>query len=161
MDWYSLDLSSMVISKRKDDVMAGYLSRGPHFMRIVAAALICCLAGVAFCTTGFGAPAPEAAKLTTPEKQELVRKAVAAYERGQWPSAQKSLEQAQTAFPENYAVPYYLGLIYLKQGRRSDAIAQWQRYITMDPNSENALKIRKNLTLLLRQEAVVRRHMPS
>jgi TolB-like protein/outer membrane protein assembly factor BamD (BamD/ComL family) len=122
-------------------------------MRIVAAALICCLAGVAFCTTGFGAPAPEAAKLTTPEKQELVRKAVASYERGQWPSAQKSLEQAQTAFPENYAVPYYLGLIYLKQGRRSDAIAQWQRYITMDPNSENALKIRKNLTLLLRQEA--------
>jgi len=122
-------------------------------MRIVAAALICCLAGFAFCTTGFSAPAPEAATLTTQEKQELVRKAVASYERGQWPSAQTALEKAQTAFPENYAVPYYLGLIYLKQGRRSDAIAQWQRYITMDPNSENALKIRKNLTLLLRQEA--------
>jgi tetratricopeptide (TPR) repeat protein len=133
--------------------MAGFLIQRPHLLRVAIAALISCLAGFACCTTSFGAPAPEAAKLSTPEKQELVRKAVASYERGQWPSAQAALEQAQTVFPENYAVPYYLGLIYLKQGRRSEAIVQWQRYITMDPNSENALKIRKNLTLLLRQEA--------
>ena len=135
--------------------MAGFLSRWPHFMRIIGAALICCLAGVAYCTTAFGAPAPEADKLSTREKQEMVRKAVADYERGQWPSAQKALEQARTVFPENYAVPYYLGTIYLEQGRRAEAITQWQQYIAMDPNSENALKIRKNLTLLLRQEARV------
>jgi tetratricopeptide (TPR) repeat protein len=145
----------MVTSKRKDDVMAGFLSPRPHFPRVVVATLICCLAGFVFCTPGFSAPtpAPEAADLSHQEKQELVRSAVAAYERGQLPEAQKELEQARTVFPENYAVPYYLGLLYLQQGRRSEAIAQWQQYVAMDPKSENALKIRKDLTLLLRQEA--------
>jgi tetratricopeptide (TPR) repeat protein len=145
----------MVTSKRKDNVMARFLSRKPHLPRVAAAALICCLAGFAYCTTGFSAPAPtpEAAELSTQEKQELVNRAVAAYERGQWPTAQRELEQARTVFPDNYAIPYYLGLIYLEQGRRSEAIVQWQRYVAMDPKSENALKIRKNLTLLLRQEA--------
>jgi len=135
--------------------MARFLTRKPHLLRVVVAVLICCLAGVTFCATGFSAPAPapEAANLTTQQKQELVRQAVAAYERGDQTKAQQSLERAKTVFPENYAVPYYLGLIYLQQGRRSDAIAQWQQYIAMDPNSENAVKIRKNLTLLLRQEA--------
>jgi tetratricopeptide (TPR) repeat protein len=145
----------MVTSRRKDDVMARFLTRKPHLLRVVVAVLICCLAGATFCATGFSAPAPapEAANLTTQQKQELVRQAVAAYERGDQTKAQQSLERAKTVFPENYAVPYYLGLIYLQQGRRSDAIAQWQQYIAMDPNSENAVKIRKNLTLLLRQEA--------
>jgi TolB-like protein/outer membrane protein assembly factor BamD (BamD/ComL family) len=145
----------MVTNKRKDDVMARFLNRRPHLLRVAAAALICCLAGFAYCATGFSAPAPtpEAANLSTQEKQELVNRAVAAYERGQWPSAQRDLERARTVFPENYAIPYYLGLIYLEQGRRSEAIVQWQRYVAMDPKSENALKIRKNLTLLLRQEA--------
>jgi tetratricopeptide (TPR) repeat protein len=154
-EWRDLHLFQMVFSKRKDDVMAGFLSQRPRFKRVVAAALICCLAGFAYCATGFGATAaePQATELSTQEKQDMVGRAVAAYERGLWPSAQKDLEQAQTVYPENYAVPYYLGLIYLEQGRRSEAIAQWQRYVSMDPDSENALKIRKNLTLLLRQEA--------
>jgi tetratricopeptide (TPR) repeat protein len=145
----------MVTNKRKDDVMAGLQSWRPHPLRVVATALICCAVGFAYCATVFSAPAPapEATELSTQEKQELVGQAVAAYERGQWPTAQRKLEQARTVFPENYAVPYYLGLIYLEQGRRSDAIAQWQRYVAMDPKSENALKICKNLTLLLRQEA--------
>jgi tetratricopeptide (TPR) repeat protein len=135
--------------------MAGFLSLRPRLVQVVAAELICCLVGFACCATGFGAtaPAPEAAELSIQEKQDLVRRAVAACEHGNWPNAQKDLEQAQTVFPENYAVPYYLGSIYLKQGRRSEAIVQWQRYIALDPNSENALKIRKNLTLLLREEA--------
>jgi TolB-like protein/Tfp pilus assembly protein PilF len=145
----------MVTNKRKDDVMAGFLSRKPHLLRVAVAALICCLAGFAYCSTGFSAPAPapEAAELSKQEKQELVRGAVTAYERGQVSTAQRDLERARTDFPENYAAPYYLGLIYLEQGRRSEAIVQWQQYIAMDPKSENALKIRKNLTLLLRQEA--------
>jgi tetratricopeptide (TPR) repeat protein len=135
--------------------MAGLLSLKPRLFRVVAAAVICFLAGFACCATGYGAtaPAPEAAGLSMKEKQALVRRAVAACERGQWSGARKDLERARTVFPENYAVPYYLGMIYLKQGRRSEAIAQWQQYVAMDPNSENALKIRKHLTLLLRQEA--------
>jgi tetratricopeptide (TPR) repeat protein len=135
--------------------MAGFLSPRPHLPRVVMAALICCLASFVFSAPGFSAasPTPEAANLSNQEKQDLVRGAVAAYERGRLPDAQKDLERARTVFPENYAVPYYLGLIYLQQGRRSEAIAQWQQYIAMDPKSENALRIRKNLTLLLRQEA--------
>jgi len=38
-----------------------------------------------------------------------------------------------------------LHLLRIVQGRRSDAIAQWQQYIAMDPNSENAVKIRWGL----------------
>ena len=133
--------------------MAGILSRRLPLLRIVVAALSCCLVGSALCATSFGAPAPEAAKLSNQEKQEMVRQAVTSYEQGRLTLAQRDLEQAQTVFPENYAVPYYLGAIYLEKGRRADAIAQWQRYIAMDPKSENALKIRKNLTLLLREEA--------
>jgi tetratricopeptide (TPR) repeat protein len=133
--------------------MAGILSRRLPLLRIVVAALSCCLVGSALCATSFGAPAPEAAKLSNQEKQEMVRQAITSYEQGRLSLAQRDLEQAQTAFPENYAVPYYLGAIYLEKGRRADAIAQWQRYVAMDPNSENALKIRKNLSLLLREEA--------
>ncbi len=133
--------------------MAGFPR--PHLFKVVVTALICCLAGFAFCARGYSAPAPtqEAINLSAPEKQELVRQAVAYYEQGEHDKAQKGLEQARTVFPENYAVPYYLGLIYLEQGQRSEAIAQWQQYVKMDPESENALKIRKNLTVLLRQQA--------
>ena len=75
------------------------------------------------------------------------------YKQGRHDQAQKNLELAETVFPENYAVPYYLGLIYLEQGKRTAAIAQWRQYVQMDPRSENAVRIRKNLTVLLREEA--------
>jgi tetratricopeptide (TPR) repeat protein len=87
------------------------------------------------------------------EKQDLVGQGVEQYKQGKHDQAQKNLEQARTVYPENYAAPYYLGLIYLEQGKRSAAIAQWRQYVRMDPKSENALRIRKNLTLLLREEA--------
>ena len=93
------------------------------------------------------------ASLSKDEKKSLVVTGVAQYERGNRAQAKETLEKAQAVFPENYAVPYYLGLIYLKEGQRSAAIAEWQRYVAMDPQSENAMKIRKDLTLLLREEA--------
>jgi tetratricopeptide (TPR) repeat protein len=102
---------------------------------------------------GTEALAGEGATMSKDEKKTLVETGVAQYEQGNWLEARQSLEKARVVFPENFAVPYYLGLIYLKEGQRSAAIAEWQQYVAMDPQSENAMKIRKNLTLLLREQA--------
>ena len=92
-------------------------------------------------------------KLSDKEKKQLVERAVAEYETGSHAKAKELLLQAETAFPENYAVPYYLGLIYLEEGKRAAAISQWKRYVAMDANSENEVKIRKYLTMLMREQA--------
>jgi Tfp pilus assembly protein PilF len=136
--------------------MNGFLKRKQKRIRIVAGVLIYCMAVFPVLTsTGWSAPAPgqETVEMSAREKQDLVQQGVEQYKQGKHNQAQKNLEQARTVFPENYAAPYYLGLIYLKQGKRSAAITQWRQYIQMDPKGENALRIRKNLTLLLREEA--------
>ncbi len=135
--------------------MARLLNRRLHLFIVVVWVLICSTVGFAFCTSGFSAPVStkETATLSTKEKQALVQQAVAYYEQGESAKAQESLERAQSVFPENYAVPYYLGLIYLEQGKRAAAIAQWRRYVKIAPKSENALKIRKYLTILFREQA--------
>lgn len=135
--------------------MAGLLSRRPYLYRIAAVALICCMSTFIYSTTGLCAPTPTKATaiLSATEKEQLVQQAVADYEKGEKDKARENLETAKTVFPENYAVPYYLALIYLEQGNRKGAIAQWQKYLKMAPQSENALNIRKNVTLLLRDEA--------
>jgi len=99
-------------------------------------------------------PAEETVKLSEKEKEKLVEQGVAQYEKGERDQAKKTFEYAKETFPSNYAVPYYLGLIYLEEGRRSDAIAEWKQYVLMDPKSEDSMKIRKYLTLLIREEAV-------
>jgi tetratricopeptide (TPR) repeat protein len=86
-------------------------------------------------------------------KKDLVALGVTQYQQGDRAHAKKTLEQAEIEFPANYAVPYYLGLIYLEEGRESAAISQWQRYVELDPDSENSLQIRKYTSLLLRKEA--------
>ena len=92
--------------------------------------------------------------LSKKEKKKLVEQGVTQYQNGEREQAQKTLEHAKAVFPENYVVPYYLGLIYLEEGWRSDVIAEWQQYVLMDPKSEESLKIHKYLTLLIREEAV-------
>jgi tetratricopeptide (TPR) repeat protein len=106
-----------------------------------------------FNSWGTRTPADGAAALSAQDKQGLVRRAVEQYHQGHHDQAQKNFELAETVFPDNYAPPYYLGLIYLEQGKRAAAIKQWRQYVKMDPNSENALRIRKNLTLLLKAQA--------
>ena len=91
--------------------------------------------------------------LSKAEKKQLVENGVAQYEQGHWNEAKQSLEEARKMFPENYTAPYYLGLIYLNEGNTSRAIAQWQHYVSLDPESENSMKIRKNITLLLHEQA--------
>jgi TolB-like protein len=145
----------LITEKRKDEVMAGFVHRSGHLFNFLTAVLICSMGGLLFHSVGFSAPASSEnpGELSTLEKQELVEQSVAQFEQGDRAKAQQGLENASRVFPENYAVPYYLGVIYLEQGRRAEAIAQWQRYVEMDPQSENAFKIRKMLTLLLREEA--------
>jgi tetratricopeptide (TPR) repeat protein len=145
----------LITEKRKDEVMAGFVHRSGHLFNFLTAVLICSMGGLLFHSVGFSAPASSEnpGELSTLEKQELVEQSVAQFEQGDRAKAQQGLENASRVFPENYAVPYYLGVIYLEQGRRAEAIAQWQRYVEMDPQSENAFKIRKMLTMLLREEA--------
>jgi len=109
----------------------------------------------AFNSIGFSAMAhaEEMVKLSKKEKKKLVEQGVAQYKEGERAQAKETLEQAKAVFAENHAVPYYLGLIYLEEGQRSAAIDEWQNYVEMDPKSENSMRIRKNLTLLLREEA--------
>lgn len=135
--------------------MDGILNRIPHPFKAFVGVLIFCIVALGLCPAGFSAPASteKSAELSAREKQDLVQQGVEQYKQGNRDQAQKNLEMARTVFPENYAVPYYLGLIYLEQGKRSAAIAQWRQYVEMDPESENASRIRKNLTLLLREEA--------
>ena len=142
--------------KGKEDNMNGCLNRKPETFRMIVGVLI--YAMVVFPvwgSTSWSAPAStgEAAEMSAEQKQNLVQQGVDLYKQGNHDQAQKNLEQARTVFPENYAAPYYLGLIYLDQGKRSAAIAQWRQYVQMDPKGENALRIRKNLTSLLREEA--------
>ena len=88
------------------------------------------------------------------EKKKLVEEGVVYYQKGEHDKAKKTFEYAKVVFPENDAAPYYLGLIYLEEGKRSEAIAEWEQFVLMDPHSENSLKIHKYLTLLIREEAV-------
>jgi tetratricopeptide (TPR) repeat protein len=101
------------------------------------------------------APSDEqTAKLSEKEKKKLVEQGVINYQEGEREKAKKTFEYAKVVFPENHTVPYYLGLIYLEEGKRSDAIAEWKHFVLMDPNSEESLEIHKYLTLLIREEAV-------
>ncbi len=118
--------------------------------------LFVCIA--AFALFGLGGPprataAEKSANLSRAQKMELVEKGVAQFKSGELAQSKMNLEKARAEFSENFAAPYYLGLIYLQESRRSDAIAQWQQYVSMNPNSENAHRIQKMLTILKRRQA--------
>jgi tetratricopeptide (TPR) repeat protein len=137
--------------------MTRFLNRKKTVFRIIAGVLIyCMMLFPAFNSIGLSAmkPAKENVKLPEKEKEKLVEQGVSQYQKGERDQAKKTFEHAKEVYPANYAVPYYLGLIYLEEGRRSDAIAEWQQYVLMDPENEDSLKIRKYLTLLIREEAV-------
>jgi tetratricopeptide (TPR) repeat protein len=137
--------------------MSSFLNRKKKVFRSIVGVLIySMLLFPTFNAIGLSAmdPAKKDVKLSKKEKKKLVEEGVAQYQKGERDQAKKTLEYAKEVFPANYAVPYYLGLIYLEEGRRSDAIAEWKQYIQMDPKSEDSLKIRKYLTLLIREEAV-------
>ncbi len=91
--------------------------------------------------------------MAAPDNQNLVQQGIDLYEQNKFEKAIETLQSAEIVCPDNIAIPYYLGLIYLKQEKRADAVSQWRRYVSMAPQDENTLTIRKNITLLLRREA--------
>ena len=137
--------------------MTRFLNRKKKVFRSIVGVLIyCMMLFPTFSSIGLSAmdPAKENVNLSKKEKEKLVEQGVDQYQKGERDQAKKTLEYAKEVFPANYAVPYYLGLIYLEEGRRSDAIAEWRQYVLMAPESEDSLKIHKYLTLLIREEAV-------
>lgn len=88
-----------------------------------------------------------------PQNTVLVQQGIDAFENKNFEDALQSLESAAIIYPENYVIPYYLGMIYLQQKDRREAVTQWKKYVALKPDDESALKIRKYITLLLRKEA--------
>ncbi len=118
--------------------------------------LYCLLAFSAFSIIGGSTPALSNENIDTPMKgkSDPVAEGVHRYESGDIEAAREALESAKPLFPSNPAVSYYLGVIYLQEGRRSDTISEWREYVSIAPDSEDAMKIRKYLTLLAREEAI-------
>jgi tetratricopeptide (TPR) repeat protein len=70
-----------------------------------------------------------------------------------WLGLKNNLEQAKSSSPDNYAVPYYLGLVYLREGNRNAAIQEWERYIGLAPEDFKSVSIRERLTILKLDQA--------
>ncbi len=63
------------------------------------------------------------------------------------------LENAADTGPDNYALYYYLGKVYLAQGNVDGAIGAWARYLGAGPGDGKADAVREQLTLLKLRQA--------
>lgn len=70
-----------------------------------------------------------------------------------WTGLKSKLEQAGASHPDNYAVPYYLGLAYLQEGDQKGAIDQWERYLSLAPEDFKSVSVRERLTILKLDQA--------
>ncbi|MDM8524986.1 CsgG/HfaB family protein [Desulfococcaceae bacterium HSG8] len=57
------------------------------------------------------------------------------------------LREAKKLRPDNYAVFYYLGLMYLKQGNPDKAMAEWESYLKIAPDDSKSATVREQLTV--------------
>lgn len=62
--------------------------------------------------------------------------------------AAEALKRVREAAPGEPLVPYYLGLIALRQGHNAEALRQLQQYAREDPEGAAAREVPKTLTLL-------------
>ncbi len=76
---------------------------------------------------------------------------------GQWyyvgMSAKEPLERARSFSPDNYAIPFHLGLIYLREGNRDAAIQEWEKYLAIAPEDSKSVSVRERLTVLKMRQA--------
>lgn len=70
-----------------------------------------------------------------------------------WTGLKNNLEQAKSSSPDNYAVPYYLGLVYLREGNRNAAIQEWESYLGLAPEDFKSVSVRERLTVLKLDQA--------
>ena len=87
-----------------------------------------------------------------------VRGGIEAYNAGDYSTAVKDLKQAQGLVPAHSPTALYLGLAYLKQGSLTEAIAAWEKYITLKATTTiektNNLQdtVSRDLTILVREQ---------
>jgi tetratricopeptide (TPR) repeat protein len=117
-------------------------------------------------TTAASAPteshAAENAIAPQPDKNAeavpLIRAGIEAYNGGDYPTAVNDLKRAQQLLPDNSPTALYLGLAYLKEGNLSEAIAAWEKYITLNAATStektNNLQdtVSRDLTILVREQ---------
>jgi len=92
------------------------------------------------------------------EARTLTAAGIEAYDRGDYRTAIDDLKNAQALSPSYSPTELYLGLAYLKEDRSSDAIAAWQKYVSLRPGTETEKRndltatITQYLTILLREQ---------
>jgi tetratricopeptide (TPR) repeat protein len=67
--------------------------------------------------------------------------------------SKQALEQARKANPNNYAVNYFLGQIYLAEGNRDGAIDAWSAFLAAAPTDGRSVAVRERMTLLKQAQA--------
>lgn len=70
-----------------------------------------------------------------------------------WTGLKSTLERAELSHPDNYAIPFYLGLAYLEEGNRPAAIQEWERYLELAPEDFKSVSVRERLTILKLDQA--------
>lgn len=78
----------------------------------------------------------------------LLKQGIEAFGAGQDAAAVQALRQVREAAPGEPLVPYYLGLIALRQGDERAALLQLQQYALEDPDGAAAREVPRTLTLL-------------
>ncbi|MGH8010314.1 MAG: CsgG/HfaB family protein, partial [Candidatus Binatia bacterium] len=97
--------------------------------------------------------AQQAGQLT----RKLIEQGITAYQEERYEEAASKLTQARVLAPTHSPTLLYLGLAHLRQGKTSEAIAAWQEYLTVTPDTaeERRSKLSQNLPqylALLRRE---------
>jgi hypothetical protein len=82
------------------------------------------------------------------ESAALLKSGIEAFGAGQDAAARQALEQVREAAPSETLVPYYLGLIALRQGDNGSALRLLQQFAIEDPDGAAAREVPKTLTLL-------------
>lgn len=97
------------------------------------------------------AQAERQAALSGPDTT-LFKEGVEAYGAGDKAKAERIFTALQAAYPYNPGAAYYLGQIMLEDGRRSDAIEQWQAFQKIDPTGAKKKHVPEHLTALISEE---------
>lgn len=93
-------------------------------------------------------PPRESAVLARAEAAALLKGGIEAFGAGDDAAARAALLRVRAAAPGEALVPYYLGLIALRQGDEPTALLQLQQYALEDPDGAAAREVPKTLTLL-------------
>lgn len=103
------------------------------------------IAVVAMHCFGMGVAMAGAAPLSG---SELAEQGVRAFQSQDFKWARESFETLQQREADHPLAAYYLGTLALREGQIDKAVAQWQRYVRLDPEGAEANGVPARLTLL-------------